>query len=94
MLHFAVVQRRDGADARTSAQFDEVYKGNRRTQAEPCALLVARRQVHRLVRPQEKASITCAMRCELLILSVQTGQATRLDLHQRGLEWVQAIDWR
>jgi hypothetical protein len=37
---------------------------------------------------------SASIRFELLILSVETGQAHRLDLHPLGIEWVQAVDWR
>jgi dipeptidyl aminopeptidase/acylaminoacyl peptidase len=31
---------------------------------------------------------------ELVIITLSTGKVDRLDLFQRGLDWVQAIDWR
>ncbi|MDR3622712.1 MAG: hypothetical protein P4L85_25390 [Paludisphaera borealis] len=93
VLHFAVVQGRGGADARDLAQFNEIYKGNRhyKPNGPPCwspdgksvAWFIPRRKLD-----------SSSMRIELLILSVETGQANRLDLHQRGLEWVQTLDWR
>jgi hypothetical protein len=93
VLHFAVVQGRDGAAPRDIAQFDEIYKGNdeKRPNGAPCwspdgesvVWMVPRRKVQ-----------SAPIRFELLILSVETGQAHRLDLHPLGIEWVQAVDWR
>jgi RNA polymerase sigma factor (sigma-70 family) len=93
VLHFAVVQSRDRADARDLAQFDEIYNGNAeyKPNGSPCwspegmsvAWFIPRRKVK-----------TGSMRIELLLLSIATGQASRLDLSQHGLIWVQAIDWR
>jgi len=93
VLHFAVVQRRDGADARDLSQFNEIYKGNKhyKPNGPPCWSPDGKSVVWFIPRRKLDSSST---RIELLILSVETGRATRLDLHQRGLEWVQALDWR
>ena len=48
------------------------------------------RQIY-LVRPKAQSA---EMHPELVLITLATGKVDRLDLFQRGLDWVQAIDWR
>ena len=93
VLHFAVVQDRDGSRTRDLVQFNELLKGNQefRPHGHPCwspdgtsvAWLVPRRKVQ-----------SGDTRMELILISVPTGRVDRIDLHEKGIRWVQAIDWR
>jgi RNA polymerase sigma factor (sigma-70 family) len=93
VLHFAVVQNRDGSGTRDLVQFNELLKSNKefRPHGHPCwspdgtsvAWLVPRRKVQ-----------SGDTRMELIIISVPTGRVDRIDLHEKGIRWVQAIDWR
>jgi hypothetical protein len=33
-------------------------------------------------------------RIELIIIAIATGRVDRINLHEKGIRWVQAIDWR
>src|SRR4051812_15784608 len=93
VLHFAVVQGRGPGEPGDVVPFNELYKGNKefRPHGSPCwspdgesiAWLIPRKKVQ-----------SGQTRMELMIVSVSSGKVTRLDLFQRGLNWVQAIDWR
>jgi Tol biopolymer transport system component len=93
VFHFAVVQDRSGANARDVAQFDAIYRGNReyKPHGAPCWSPDGKSVVWMIPRRKVDSS---SLKTELLFLTVDDGRPTRIDLDQRGIAWVQAIDWR
>jgi Tol biopolymer transport system component len=93
VLHFGVVQSLPHGEPKDLVEFTKLYEGNfeRRPHGSPrwtpdgksIVWLVPRRKVQ-----------SADIHPELVIVALDTGKIDRLDLFERGLDWVQAIDWR
>jgi Tol biopolymer transport system component len=90
VLHAAGVCGRDGADPREMIQFDTFYKGNRmyKTNCAPCWSPDGRQFVWLI--PREK-TLSSTIHCELLLEGVVP---ERIDLFEKGIRLISAIDWR
>jgi dipeptidyl aminopeptidase/acylaminoacyl peptidase len=93
VLHFSVVQGRDGGEARAILNFNEFFQGNAvyRSHGDPCWSPDGTSAIWIVPRRKTRSS---DMRVELVLISVASGDATRLNLYQNGIAWVQGIDWR
>jgi hypothetical protein len=93
VFHAAVVYTLDGGTAKEILSFDTFYKGNKEYRANgfPC-WSPAGEQVIWLVPRQRTEWATLKM--ELLFVSPATRTAKRLDLYEKGLRFVTAVDWR
>jgi RNA polymerase sigma factor (sigma-70 family) len=93
VLHFAVVQNRDGTGTRDLVSFNELYAGNAefRPDGHPCWSPDGTKVAWLVPRKKIRGGDT---RAELLVISVATGRVERIDLHSKGIMSVQAMDWR
>lgn len=93
VLHFAVVQNGDGTGRRDLISFNDVYAGNAgyRPNGHPCWSPDGTRVAWLIPRKKLRDGDT---RMELLVILPSTGHVERVDLHSKGIMWVQAMDWR
>ena len=93
VLHFAVIQDRTHGEPRDLVEFTKLYEGDmeRRPQGLPCWSPDGKTIVWLVPRRKVQSADTHP---ELVIITLSNGKVDRLDLFQRGLDWVQAIDWR
>lgn len=93
VLHFGVVQGLPHGEPKDLVEFTKLYEGNmeRRPHGLPCWSPDGKSIVWLVPRRKVQSAETHP---ELVIVTLTTGKVDRLDLFQRGLDWVQAIDWR
>jgi RNA polymerase sigma factor (sigma-70 family) len=93
VLHFAVLQNRDGTGTRDLISFDEVYKGNAgyKPDGHPCWSPDGTSVAWLIPRKKLRDGDT---RTELLVISLSTGQVERIDLHSKGILSAHVMDWR
>jgi RNA polymerase sigma-70 factor (ECF subfamily) len=93
VLHFAVVQNRDGTERRDLISFDEFYKGNAgyKPNGHPCWSPDGTKVAWLIPRHKLRDGDT---RMEILVISVSTGRRERVDLHSKGILSVHAVEWR
>ncbi|WP_246196657.1 sigma-70 family RNA polymerase sigma factor [Aquisphaera giovannonii] len=91
--HFAVVRDLAEGPPRDLFEFNQVYPGyaDLRAHGQPCWSPDGGSAVWIVPRKRTPSS---PRHPELVFARVATGKVDRLDLYDRGLDWVQAIDWR
>jgi Tol biopolymer transport system component len=93
VFHDAVVYELDGSGAKEIFDFRTVFEGNRefRTNGFPCWSPDGKQFLWHV--PRQKA-LTGTIRMDLVIASPTTGFQKRIDLYEKGIRWVGAMDWR